>query len=135
MVDKGIQKEEAIRRLKMLCVHPNVIREFRRKTPLLNYSDRGILYWIENDEWKKIISEFEEKYGAMVYHAIFSRTEFGDLLSLLYVSENEEEWHMDRDDMNEGIAYAYVANLDDPFCSEIGGIGIRPFFGGVLRTA
>ena len=33
-----------------------------------------------------------------------------------------------------GRAFVYVVNKDMPDCSEFGTIGIRPLFGGVLRT-
>ena len=138
MVDKKKQMTEAVKRLKALKVHPNVIKDFSRNDfsdPLLNYSDNGILFWIENEEWKKIISDFEESYNAVVYHAIFTRTEFGDMLSLLYVSEHEDEWESDMSYLADGYSYAYVANLDYDDLSEIGSIGISPRFGGVVRTA
>ena len=131
--------DEAIVRLKMLGVHQNVIDDFTGKgyykgKRVINYSERGILYWVENDKWKEIISQFEKKYNALVYHVIYSRTNFGNMLSLLYVSDDEEEWEMDRGAIIEGYSYAYVENLDDPFCSEIGSICIKPFMGGVVRT-
>ena len=135
MVSKEEQKAEAIKRLKMLKIHPNVIKEFQYKKPLLNYSYRGILYWIKDNRWKEIISDFESKYNAVVYHAIFTPTGFGDLLTLLYVSSHEEEWSMDNEDLEQGFAYAYVANLTDDDCSEIGSVCIEPRFGGVIRTA
>lgn len=138
MVDKKKQMTEAVKRLKALKVHPNVIKEFSRNDfsdPLLNYSDCGILFWVENEEWKKIISDFEKNYNAIVYHVIFSRTTFGNMLSLLYVSEHEDEWESDMSDLADGYSYAYVANLDDNDLSEIGSICISPRFGGVVRTA
>lgn len=135
MVSKEEQKAEAIKRLKMLKIHPNVIEEFQYKKPLLNYSYRGFLYWIKDNRWEEIISDFESKYNAVVYHAIFTPTEFGDLLTLLYVSSHEEEWFMDNEDLEQGFAYAYVANLTDDNCSEIGSVCIEPIFGGVIRTA
>lgn len=138
MADKKKQMTEAVKRLKALKIHPNVIKEFSRNDfsdSLLNYSDNGILFWIEDDKWKKIISDFEESYNAVVYHAIFNHTEFGDMLSLLYVSEHEDEWESDMSDLANSYSYAYVANLDYNDLSEIGGIGISPRFGGVVRTA
>lgn len=135
MVSKSEQKAEAIKRLKMLKIHPNVVKEFQYEKPLLNYSYRGFLYWIEDNRWKEIISDFESKYNAVVYHAIFTPTGFGDLLTLLYVSSHEEEWSMDNEDLEQGFAYAYVANLTDDNCSEIGSVCIKPRFGGVIRTA
>lgn len=135
MVSNEEQKAEAIKRLRILKIHPNVIKEFQHDKPLLNYSYRGILYWIDNEEWKEIISNFETKFNAVVYHAIFTPTGFGDLLTLLYVSSHEEEWSMDNEDLEQGFAYAYVANLTDDNCSEIGSVCIEPRFGGVIRTA
>lgn len=129
---KNRQREEAVARMKLLKLHSNVIGEF--KTGKLNLSDRAILYWVEDEEMKTVISEFEEKYNAVVYHCIVNNTEFGKLLSLLYVSAHEEEWELDRFDLLKKFPYAYVANLDDDLCSEIGRIGIQPAWGGVLRT-
>jgi hypothetical protein len=37
--------------------------------------------------------------------------------------------------LKDGYACAYVMNLDDEWCSEFGSIGIKPQFGGVVRTA
>jgi len=56
------------------------------------------------------------------------------MYSLLYVSNHTEEWEMDRADIQEGRSFVYVVNKDMPDCSEFGTIGIRPLFGGVLRT-
>lgn len=135
MVSNEEQKAEAIKRLKMLKIHPNVIKEFQYDKPLLNYSYRGILYWIDNEEWKEIISNFETKFNAVVYHAIFTPTGFGDLLTLLYVSEHVEEWAADNEELEHGYAYAYVANLTNDICSEIGRVCVEPRCGGVVRTA
>lgn len=135
------QTQEAVRRMKMLRLHPNAINDFKGATyendgeKLINYSEYGVLYWIEDEEWKNIIATFEEEYDCVVYHAILSHTTCGDMLSLLYVSSTEEEWDMDRRDMMYGYVYAYVSNLSCPSLSEIGSICIEPRFGGVIRTA
>lgn len=132
--------DEAIVRLKMLGVHPNVIDDFNGKgyhkgKRVINYSEGGMLYWVEDAKWKEIISQFEKKYDALVYHVIYSHTNLGDMLSLLYVSDDIEEWGMDRDAIKDDYTYAYVENLDNPVFSEIGSIGIKPYLGGVLRTS
>ena len=129
------QKKEAIKRMKMLKLHSNVIADF--KEDVLNYSEygMGILFWVEDEEWKSYIRDFETRYNAKVYHVIHSHTELGELLSMLYVSDDEEEWEWDRKDLQVGISCAYVENLNDPYCSEIGSIGIQPIFGGIRRTA
>lgn len=127
------QKQEAIRRMKALGIHGNAVHDIH--CDLLNYSECGILYWVEDENWLEQIREFEEKYSCMVYHVIRSYTSFGECLSCLYVSAHEDEWGMDWDDLSNNEAYAYVINLDAPDCSEIGLIRVAPFYGGMVRVA
>ena len=131
---KAKQRTEALKRMELLKLHENVIDDFK-EIALLNQSELGgILYWVEGEMEKKI-REWEEKTGNLVYHVIHDYTEFGELLSLLYVSTYEDEWESDREDIQNGYALAYVMNLTDDWCSEYGSIGIRPQWGGVVRTA
>ena len=131
---KAKQRTEALKRMELLKLHENVIDDFK-EIALLNQSELGgILYWVEG-EMEKNIREWEEKTGNLVYHVIHDYTEFGELLSLLYVSTYEDEWETDREDIQDGYALAYVMNLTDDWCSEYGSIGIRPQWGGVVRTA
>ena len=131
---KAKQRTEALKRMELLKLHENVIDDFK-EIALLNQSEHGgILYWVEGETEKKI-REWEEKTGNLVYHVIHDYTEFGELLSLLYVSQYEDEWEMERDDLVDGYPLAYVMNLTDDWCSEYGSIGIRPQWGGVVRTA
>lgn len=133
-MDKMKQKQEAMERMKQLRLYPNIIKEFA-KEDIVNLSEHGgMLYWLNRDQ-QKIVREFEEKYDAVVYHVIHNNTEFGELYSLLYVSEYEEEWEDDRSDLKDGCPIAYVENIDDGICSEFGSIGIRMQFGGLVRTA
>lgn len=128
------QKLEAIQRMQMLKLHDTPIREFK-ENDVLNLSENGgILYWLD-DKQKEYVKEFEAKYNAVVYHVIHDYTEFGELLSFLYVSESKDEWGYDREGLKAGYALAYVKNLDDEYCSEFGSIGIKPQFGGLVRTA
>lgn len=71
----------------------------------------------------------------MVYHAILTSTVFGKLLTLLYVSANQEEWQRDKDELSEGLPCAYVMNLEDKRCSEFDCIQIASASGGVIRLA
>lgn len=128
---KEKQLEEAVKRLKMLGVHPNVVEDFKDGT--INYSIRGMMYHIKKESWKNIISSFEENYNSVVFLAILSHASFGDMLSLLYVSRHEEEWEADRSMLTHGKTVAYVYNFDAPYCSEIGCIGIKSVFGGIRR--
>lgn len=133
-MERTRQKTEALERMKILKLYPNIIKEFE-KDGIVNMSESGgFLYWLSDAE-KEIIAEFETEHDALVYHVIHDSTDFGELYSLLYVSKYEEEWEYDRDDLRNGYALAYVKNVDDDCCSEFGSICIRPQFGGLVRTA
>lgn len=140
-MDKNIQKAEAIRRMKQLKLLPQVIKDFEEKGTVY-YSERqnkifdGILYYLDNEPmFANLAKSLEEKHGILIYHAQLTHTYMGDMLSFLYVSQYEDEWEYEREDMEQGYHMAYVANIDDPMCSEFGTIGIAPKNGGVSRTA
>lgn len=127
------QKQEALSRMRMLDIYYPAIKEFEKEN-VINVSEHGgILFWL-NDEQQEMVKRFEEKYNAIVYHVIHNYTEFGELYSLLYVSQHEEEWDYDRDDIKHNIALSYIVNINEESFSEFGSIGIRPQFGGVIRT-
>jgi hypothetical protein len=133
---------EIIKRMKRLQLHGNVLRDFKRKKRLLNMSEPvkfgnaviGALYWVEDKEVLDKIAEIEKEYNITVYHLIHNITEFGELYSMLYVENDEEEYEYDNKLLNEGIQYAYVWNKSDDDMSELGTIGIKPSGGGVIRT-
>lgn len=126
------QVEEAVNRMKMLHILPRTVQEF--KSGVINRSEEiGLLYWLDDSE-KEMIEKFEEKWEGVVYHVILTETTMGRMYSLLYVSKHTEEWEMDRADIQEERVFVYVVNKDMPDCSEFGIIGIRPSFGGVIRT-
>ena len=130
-------------RMKLLNIFPQTVKEFANDETV-NYSDygMGILYWLD-DEMKKEVQAFEEKHNCMVYHAIHSMTNIGEMLALLYVSSDVEEWEDDRNDLKEMVEdykgikffnpFAYVINRSCPDCSEFGRIGIIPLNGGIKR--
>lgn len=138
---KEKQKQEAIRRMNILKLHPDTIEGFETED-IVFYSEtlsrdfQGILYWVSNkEEFVQVIKDFETKYGALVYHATLGHYEFGTCLSLLYVSNDKNEWTTDRNDLKENFAYAYVHNFDVPDFSEFGIIGLKPVNGGIVRIA
>lgn len=131
---KTRQKQEAIERMKMLKLFPNIIKEFE-KEGIINMSENGgYLYWLDSDQ-QAMVDEFEAKHNALVYHIIHSYTQFGEMYALLYVSDDEDEWGYDKDDIRCGCILAYVKNVTDDMCSEFGSIGVRPQYGGLVRTA
>lgn len=137
---KDKQIEEGWERLKMLGVEGYVSKDFKVSHKVY-YSERqnnffcAVLYWLDNNEkWLDLVNKFEEKTNNLVYHAQFTRTSYGDMLSLFFVSSEEEEWEQEREDLKNKEIYAYVINLDEPDFSEYGLIGIESKMGGVVRT-
>ena len=129
---KKLQKEQALERMKLLKIHKNPINEFKNENKI-NYSEQGALYWVEN-ELKEYIENWEKETNSLVYHVIKDYTTFGTLYSLLYVSNNVEEWEDDIQNIKNGCCIAYVYNSTNDYCSEFGYIGIEPSIGGVIRT-
>lgn len=131
--DRAKMVEEAVSRMCRLGMMPQVITKFRKQGTVLKSETVGILYDL-NDEEKKAVADWEEKSGGIVYAAILSNMVLGRCLALLYVSAEEEEWELDREDLDGRVPLAYVANLDAPDCSELESIGIAPANGGLVRT-
>ena len=126
---------EAVRRMGLMCVHDETIRQFAEEGRISKSEPPlGAFYWVDNKELEEIRS-WETEHGARVYMVVRSYTEYGTMDSYLYVSKHKNEWEADRQHIKAGQTIAYVVNRDDPFCSEIGSIGIRPTPAkGIIRT-
>jgi len=128
------QRAEGVIRMKMLNIIGRTVEEFRR-SDLLNRSEGGILYWLNEDE-KKYVAEFEKESGAKVYHVIMDYLkEGGHWYSMLYVSNKEENWSQERKELKNGEPRAYVYDDSAPWNSEDGLIGVKPQWGGVRRVS
>ena len=136
---RQLQKEEAVARMRSMRILPQVIRDFE-KNGKIYYSERqsamfpATLYWLDNhSNYVELVKAFEERSNGMVYHCQLTHTEFGDLLSMFYVSRNPKEWTTDRKDLENGLAFVMVENLNDDLFSECGYIEFRSAYGGVVR--
>lgn len=125
---------EALERMRLLKFHPNVITEFLRNQTINASEGGGFLFWLTEKE-KDVVTDFENTHNALVYHVIRNTTELGALLSLMYVSDNKDEWVIDREDIKNGEPLVYVKNMDDDMMSEFGYISITPRYGGLVRVA
>ena len=121
MKDKRV---EAVKRMKELGIFPQTIEQFR-KEKYLSQSEppMGACYWVEGEQLDRV-KAFEKEHNALVYHIIHEWTNIGELENYLYVSDYEEEWEMDHEDIKEGRVLAYVLNKTMPDCSEFGNIGV-----------
>lgn len=123
---------EAIERMKLLKLDTPCIEAFT-KGNVWESEGYGALYEV-NDEEQKLIDNFEKNHkGCLVYHMIHNKFEFGECYSMLYVSSNKEEWESDKEDIKNGYVFAYVENVDTPWCSEFGSIAVKSQFGGLIR--
>ena len=123
---------EALKRMKMLKLSNHCINAFK-KGKVWESEGFGALYEV-NEKEQEIINDFEkDNPGYKVYHMIHNLFEFGECYSLLYVSNDKEEWEQDRNDIKENYVFAYVKNIDFDYCSEFGSIAIKPSFGGLVR--
>lgn len=135
-VSMEIKKAEAIKRMKALDLYKPYITLFTKENKIFLSEMTGGVYEFDDDnELNAKVRVFEEEYNAMVYHVIRTMTQFGELYNFLYVSDYEDEWEMDNDDIADGYAMAYVWNKTDEWCSEFGSIGVQGKFGGIVRTA
>ena len=138
---KEKQKAEALKRMSILKIMKEVRDDFKENNRVY-YSERqnalfnAVLYWLDNnEEWEEMVKKFEKKHHYLVYHCQLTHLPFGDCLSLLYVSDDEEQWENDKEDLKNGYAYCFVKNLQCDYDSDWGTIGVKPSMGGIVRTA
>ena len=123
---------EAIERMKLLKLDKQCIEAFT-KGKVWESEGFGALYEI-NEEEQQIIDKFEANHeGCLVYHMIHNKFEFGECYAMLYVSPDIDEWQQDKDYIEKGYVFAYVENVDNPWCSEFGSIAVKPSIGGLVR--
>ena len=123
---------EAIERMKLLKLDKECIEAFT-KGKVWESEGFGALYQLRDEE-QMIVDKFEAHHkDCLVYHMIHNKYEFGECYSILYVSPDTDEWQRDKDDIKEGYVFAYVENVDDPWCSEFGSIAVKSQFGGLVR--
>ena len=135
-VSMEIKKAEAIKRMNAHGLFEPCIKAFESRNEVQLSEITGGLYEFSGDaELAARVKEFEEKYNGLVYHVIHTPTQFGDLYSFLHVSDYEEEWDFENEDIADGYVFAYVWNKTDDWCSEFGSIAVQCRFGGLVRTA
>lgn len=136
-MNKEKQKAYALEAMKALNLLPGVIRDFEI-TGRLYYSEYsslgGILYWLDNEpEWERRVKEWEEKKGAMVYHAMhYTLRDIGEMLALLYIPKEEEDMEFFMKNVKNGVPGCYVINLTIPTFSEYGSLFVKEAAGGLV---
>ena len=134
LLSKKEMKKEAIKRMKILQLHQNVLDDFMNENKL-NKSDSplGSLYWLDEEEIK-IVKDFEKRHNALVYHVIHTFSNLGETYELLFVTTEKEEWENEKRDLKNGYAFAQVIVIDYDPNSEMGYIGVESKNGGIVRV-
>lgn len=137
-VSKEIKKAEAINRMKELGLFAPCIKAFKNRDEVQLSEPTGGLYeFSSNKELTAKVQEFERKNNALVYHVIHTPMrldgEAMDMYNFLYVSDYQDEWEMDQNDIKEGYALVYVWNKTIDYFSEFGSIAVKEKFGGLVR--
>lgn len=114
------QVVESKKRIELLGLEP-------RLSDKLYMSDRYYTREVKDGEVDLIraINNFEKDYNAYVYYIIYTKSNFGNLYSMFYVSNYKEEWKDDNEMLKHGETYAYCYNKTNEICSEIGLIGFK----------
>lgn len=139
-ISKEFKKDEAIKRMKELGLFAPCIKAFKDRNEVQLSEATGGLYEFSADkELTAKVAEFEKKNNAFVYHVIHSPikidSEFMDMYSFLYVSDYEEEYEADNEDIKEGYVFTYTWNKTFDYFSEFGSIAVKPMFGGLIRIS
>ena len=134
-ISREEKKAEAIQRMKALGIVPGVIKEFERYDIVeVTEPPLGGLYYLNEDQ-KKMVADIENEHNCLVYLVVRSYTSIGMMDSFLIVSDYEEEWEYDREDIENDIVFTYTHNYDEPMWSEFGSIGIKKIGGGLIRIS
>lgn len=128
-------KEQAIKMMELLLKHKPIIREFKtNNTVMFDEAPLWASYYVDGEDGlPEKIKEVETEYGGLVYHALHTLTDFGEMYELFYVSAEKETWEDDYEQAKNGYVFCYVWNRTDEWCSEFGTIAVRPTGAGTVR--
>lgn len=130
------KRREAICRMKAFEINDDVIELF--SSSLLPYIYDCTSYpccfrEMTNQELNEVL-KFDREHNSLVYFVIKTLTDFGVHDSYLYVSNYDEEWEIDREDIDMNQPLVYVVNHDIPEFSEFGAIVVEREGGGLFRV-
>ena len=131
------QKEVALSAMKNLDIYKPYIKKFEKDGTITLFERFGGYYIDEYQEPELLekIKEFESETECIVYAVTHELFEFGECYSFLCISKYEEEWASMINETKRSLAFSYVWNKTDEWCSEFGTIAVRSFGGGIARVA
>lgn len=132
----SMMSNEAKDRLDKLVSNYNMNKQIYKdyiESGELYYTDfNGIVRKLSNSLYEKVVKSICESHEMVPYYVIMTRTSFGDLINILFVSKYEEDWRIERE--SGGIVHCWVENLSEPMFSEYGSIAIKSIGGTLIRV-
>ena len=133
-ISREIKKEEAIKRMEALGLFAPCVKAFKDRNEVQLTEPTGGLYeFSSNEDLTAKVQEFENEHNALVYHVIHTHTMEMDMYNFLFVSDYDDEWEMENEDIKYGYVFAYVWNTTVDYFSEFGSIAVQGRFGGLVR--
>lgn len=133
-MNKQAQKEQAVKYLKQLDIYKPYIDGFEKDDQVCVF-ERYAGFWVyQYPELESKMKAIESEYKCTVYAITHEFTQFGECYSFLIVSKYKQEWKtLLRSEKNRHIAFAYVWNKTDDWCSEFGSVSLQSAVGGITR--
>ena len=129
------QKEEAVKRLKLLGITPAAIRKFEETGEVSSCLHRQREPESTPGMVQTMIRELEREYGFLVYLNVRLETCCGMVDNLFFVGKYEAEWESQVADLEDGYSLVYAYNWSYPINSEMGSIAFRRTErGGLVRV-
>ena len=115
------QKAEALNRMRLMGLREDAIQDFDLHNDIHLSAEDGTLEQLTQDDLR-MIKQFEKEYNAVAYLVV--RTLFGIAVldSIIYVSQHEDEWEEEVENLKDGYIMTYTVNYLNPDCSEFGDI-------------
>lgn len=110
----------------------NQIKEVAKRNQLLNITNQDLSQFT-NEGVVNSLNNLQERCGALAYHIIKTETQSYTEYSILYVSNHEENWSEDRNELKNGTVLVYVYN-DSYAEGKFDFIGIESVNGELKRT-
>lgn len=116
-IDKDVlqkMKAEAEERIKSLGLNNTIERLWNKDGMIMCSDNRGCIRNLNYPEYLQV-KIWEVTHKALAYHAVYSESEVGSMLALLFVSNCPEQWKDEREELQgeEKCVHCYVMNLDD----------------------
>lgn len=109
-------KNEAIKRMKILQLKDEIIKEFK-DTDTLYISNLGEALEIADDEQIQFVKDIEQTKNILVYHLIHRTTQYQDTTYYLFVDNNKKEWIAEKKDLENqfklALCYTKVKSFNE----------------------